>query len=80
MSKAEFKSPPIADFHATKFTWKAIRLCGIPGCTEIPEARDEAFRPTAINCHRPATVVPIGDESNRQCCRSGVRSLAQQSG
>jgi hypothetical protein len=31
MSKAEFKSPPIADFHATKFTWKAIRLCGIPG-------------------------------------------------
>jgi hypothetical protein len=25
MSKAEFKSPPIADFHATKFTWKAIR-------------------------------------------------------
>ena len=27
MSKAEFKSPPIADFHATKFTWKAIRVC-----------------------------------------------------
>jgi putative transposase len=25
------------------------------------------------------SVVPIGDESNRQCCRSGVRSVAQQS-
>jgi putative transposase len=28
---------------------------------------------------RPASVIPIGDESNRQCCRSGVRSVAQQS-
>jgi putative transposase len=50
------------------------------GCAETPEAYDEALRPTAINCNRPASVVPIGDESNRQCCRSGVRSVAQQSG
>ena len=40
----------------------------------------EALRSTAINCNRPASVVPIGDESNRQCCRSGVWSVAQQSG
>ena len=53
---------------------------GSEGCAEIPEAHDEALRPTAITCNRPATVVPIGDESNRQCCRSGVRSVAQQSG
>ncbi len=35
---------------------------------------------SAINCKRPASVVPIGDESHRQCCRSGVRLVAQQSG
>jgi len=30
-----------------------------------------------LNCHRPASVVPISDESHRQRCRSGVWSVAQ---
>ncbi len=41
------------------------------------EAHDEALRPAAINCNRPASIVPIGDEGNWQVCRSGVRSVAQ---
>src|SRR5665811_2224996 len=56
------------------------KAAGSKGCAEISEAHDEALRPTAINCNRPATVAPSCDESNRQCCRSGVRSVAQQSG
>ena len=53
---------------------------GSQGCTEIPEAYDEALRPAAINCNRPATVVPIGDENNWERRQPGVWSVAQQSG
>jgi putative transposase len=49
------------------------------GCTEVSQEDHETLRPAAINCNRPASVVPISDESNRQCCRSGVWSVAQQS-
>ena len=35
-------------------------------------------RPQSI-CNRPASVVSIGDGSNRQCCRSGVRSVVATS-
>ena len=37
-------------------------------------------RLAAINCNRPASVVPIGDESNWERRQPGVWSLAQQSG
>jgi hypothetical protein len=50
------------------------------GCTEVSQEDHETLRPTAVNCNRPASVIPICDESNWQCCRSGVRSVAQQSG
>jgi hypothetical protein len=52
---------------------------GSQGCAEIPEAHDEALRPTAIDCDRPASVLQVGDENNLQCCQSVVRSVAQQS-
>ncbi len=35
---------------------------GSQSCAEVPEAHDEALRPAAINCNRPASVVPIGDD------------------
>ena len=53
---------------------------GSHGCVEVFEACNETLWPTAVNCNRSASVVPIGDESNRQCCRSGVWSVAEQPG
>ena len=46
---------------------------GSQGCAEIPEACDEALRPTVINCNRPASVIPIGNEignaADQECGR-----------
>ncbi len=34
---------------------------------EVPEAQDEALRPTAIDGNRPASVVPIGIAADQEC-------------
>ena len=61
----------------THYLWRAVDHEGEVLEVFATKRRDrraalKALRPTAINCNRPASVVPIGDESNRQCCRSGV--------
>jgi hypothetical protein len=71
------------DEFTAEFKRELTRVCTenlirIDWASESPEPQRRW--PTAINGNRPAWVVPIGNESNRQCCRSGVRSVAQQSG
>ncbi len=39
------------------------------GCMEVPEAHDEALRPTAIDGNRPASVVPTGNAADQECGR-----------
>ena len=72
----------------THYLWRAVdhegevlevfadEAAGSQGCAEVPEAHDEALRPTPINCNRPASLVPVSDDGNWQCRRSGVWSVA----
>ncbi len=76
----------------THYLWRAVdhegevlevfatKRRGSQGCAEVPETQDEALRPAHGNRDGPASIVQISDEDHRQCCRSGVRSVAQQSG
>jgi len=60
---------------------RGIDIChetpGSQGRAEVLEAHNEALRPTAINRNGPASIVPVGDEGYRQCCRPSLRALTR---